>query len=73
MHTCAGLHGLSAPYVEEGQSAKVYAVERADYLNGETQTTDDEGRPVSFVVRERAEGNDVWAHAGHARITVSTD
>lgn len=59
-----------APYVEEGQSAKVYAVERADMLNGETQTLDDQGRPISFVVRERAEGNDVWAHAGVARITV---
>lgn len=72
MHVCAGLRGLSAPMVEEGQRAHVYAVERGDYLNGAEQTTDEEGRPIMSVVRERADGNDVWAHAEHARVTASS-
>lgn len=69
MHTCPGLKGLSAPYVEAGTRANVIAVSRGDYLNGDEQTTDDEGRPIAFIVRERADGADVWAHAGLARVT----
>lgn len=60
MHVCPKLHGLTAPMVQVGVSARVYAREREDYVGTERVQTDDRGRPVMSIVTERADGsNDV--------------
>lgn len=67
MHDCAGLHGLTAPLVLAGTDCKVTAVERGDYLNGETQRTGDDGRPYMAVRTDRADGsNDLVVFPGVA-------
>lgn len=64
MHTCAGLHMLTAPLILAGSDCKVIAVERQDYLGREIQETGDDGRPYSGVQTIRADGsNDVAAFA----------
>jgi hypothetical protein len=73
MHDCRGLKGLSAPYNEVGMDAQVVAVERADYLGGENQTRDGEGRPIMSILRKHADGRiDCWAQAPHARMEIRT-
>lgn len=69
MHPCPGLRGLSAPYIEAGTKADVRAIVREDYMNGDTQTTDADGRPISSIVRIREDGQDCWAQAGHVHIS----
>lgn len=69
MHTCPALHGLAAPLVAAGTDCKVVAVERGDYLRGETQRTGDDGKPYMAVVTERADGsNDVVVFPGAAGV-----
>jgi hypothetical protein len=58
-HVCAGLRGLTAPFLPAGTAAKVEARERADYVGQDTVQTDAEGRPVMSVVTTRDEGEDV--------------
>jgi hypothetical protein len=62
-HTCAGLHGLTAPLVLAGTKAKVEAVERGDYIGTESVQTDENGRPVMSVVTTRDDGQDVAVFA----------
>lgn len=57
-HPCAGLRGLTAPFVPAGTKAKVEAVERGDYVGRELVQTDGEGRPVMAVVTTRDDGQD---------------
>lgn len=67
MHDCPRLHGLTAPLVLAGTDCKVTAVERGDYLNGETQRTGDDGRPYMAVRTDRADGsNDLVVFPGVA-------
>jgi hypothetical protein len=66
-HTCAGLHGLTAPLVRAGTDCKVTAVERGDYLAGEEQRTGDDGRPYMAVRTDHADGsNDLAVFPGVA-------
>jgi hypothetical protein len=57
-HVCAGLKGLTAPMVPAGTRAKVEAIERQDYLNGDRVTRDGDGRPVMAVETTRDDGTD---------------
>lgn len=57
-HPCQGLKGITAPMVQEGTRAKVEAVERGDYLNGDTVTLDGDGRPIMAVETTRDDGTD---------------
>jgi hypothetical protein len=66
-HTCAGLHGLTAPLVRAGTSCKVTAEVRGDYLGGEVQATGDDGRPYMAVRVTRDDGEDLAVNAGLAR------
>jgi hypothetical protein len=66
-HTCPGLHMLTAPLLRANVRAKVEAVEREDYLNGDMQATGDDGKPYMSVLTTRDEGQDVVANAGLAR------
>lgn len=66
-HNCPGLHGLTAPLLPVGISAKVVAEAREDYLNGETQATGDDGRPYMAVRTVRDDGEDLIVNAGLAR------
>lgn len=59
-HACAGLKGLSAPFIEEGVKVQVTAIEREDYAGEEMLQTDDTGRPMMAVRTDYADGhNDV--------------
>lgn len=66
-HTCAGLHGLTAPLVRAGTSCKVEAEERADYLSGEIQNSGDDGKPYMAVRTTRDDGEDLAVNAGLAQ------
>lgn len=66
-HTCAGLHGLTAPLVREGTRCKVEAEERADYLGREIQRHGDDGKPYMAVRTTRDDGDDVAVNAGLAQ------
>ena len=66
-HVCAGLKGLTAPFIAAGTKAKVEAVERGDYLRDEVVRTDDEGRPWMSVVTTRDDGQDCAVYAPMAR------
>ena len=65
-HTCAGLHMLTAPLVRSGTQCKVVALEREDYLNGDTQATGDDKRPYMAVRVTRDDGEDLAVNAGLA-------
>jgi len=56
-HNCAGLRGLSAPFVLAGMDCKVESREREDYVGREIVTTDGESRPVMSIVTTRADGS----------------
>ena len=66
MHTCAGLHDLSAPLVRAGVSCKVIAEEREDYLNGDHQATGSDGKAYMAVRTVYDEHDDVIVNAGLA-------
>lgn len=63
MHACAGLGGLTAPMVREGERVKVEVREREDYIGGEDVQRDGEGRPIMSVVTTRDDGIDVAVYA----------
>lgn len=70
-HACAGLKGLTAPYVEAGICCKVEAHEREDYIGTDLVTVDADGKPVSHVVATSDSGVEhVLAFAGCARVRV---
>lgn len=58
LHPCAGLRGLSAPFVPAGAKAKTEAVERGDWVGKDAVQTDDEGRVVMAVQTTRDDGID---------------
>lgn len=62
-HTCPRMHGITAPMVPAGTSAKVEAHLREDHVGTERVTTDDEGRPVMAVITTRDDGQDVAVFA----------
>ncbi len=66
-HTCAGLHGLTAPLIRAGTHCKVEALERDDYLGKEIQATGDDGRPYMAIRTTRNDGEDLAVNAGLAR------
>lgn len=68
LHTCPGLHGLTAPLLPPGVRAKVEIREREDYVGQETVRLH-EGRPVMSVVTTRDDGQDVIVFAPTASIT----
>ena len=71
-HTCAGLHGLTAPLIRAGVRCKVEAEERADYLGREMQATGDDGKPYMAVRTTRDDGDDLLVNAGLARAELRT-
>lgn len=67
MHTCPGLHMLTAPLIRSGVRCQVTAEVRADYLNGDQQATGDDGKPYMAVRTTYDDHDDVLVHAGIAR------
>lgn len=57
MHTCPGLHMLTAPLVRAGSDCKLVANERQDYLGDEVQRTGDDGKAYMNVRTEHADGH----------------
>jgi len=57
-HTCFGLRGLSAPFVQAGVKCKVEARDREDYVGKDIVQTDAYGRPVMSIVTTRDDGQD---------------
>lgn len=57
-HTCVGLRGLTAPFVQAGVRCKVVAHDREDYVANEIVQTDAYGRPVMSIVTTRDDGED---------------
>lgn len=72
MHTCAGLHGMTAPLFDVGARVKVAAVVRDDYVGTEDVAYDDNKRPVMAVETTRDEGNDLLVFAPAAGASIST-
>lgn len=68
-HHCAGLRGLFYGLIPVGQSAKVTAMEREDYIGTEDVQFDGEGRPTMSVVTTRDDGQDcvVYAPTAHMK------
>lgn len=66
MHTCPGLHMLTAPLIPANVYAKVVAEERADYLGREIQETGDDGKPYMAVHTIRDDRADVMVNPGVA-------
>lgn len=63
MHPCAGLGGLTAPMVREGERVKVVVNEREDYI-GDADVQLANGRPVMNVTTEHPDGRtDVAVYA----------
>ncbi len=52
MHPCAGLAGLVAPLLPEGQRGQHTAVEREDWIGRELVQYDGNGRPMMSVRTE---------------------
>lgn len=69
-HVCPKLHGITAPMVPSGTSAKVELREREDYVGREVVTLDDRRRPVMSVVTTRDDGQDcaVFAPLATSRV-----
>lgn len=67
MHTCPGLHSLTAPLIRAGIRCRVTAEVREDYLNGDTQATGDDGRPYMAVRTTYGDHDDLLVNAGLAR------
>ena len=67
MHTCAGLHMLTAPLIRAGVRCHVTAEVRADYLNGDQQATGDDGRPYMAVRTTYDDHDDLLVNAGIAK------
>lgn len=56
-HRCPALAGLSVPLAAVGQQARHVLVERGDYAGGEAGLVDVNGRIISSVMLERADGS----------------
>lgn len=62
-HTCSGLRGLTAPFLQVGVKAKVEARDREDYVGTDIVQRDENGRPVMSVVTTRDDGQDAIVFA----------
>lgn len=69
-HSCAGLRGITAPFVPDGTRCKVVALDREDYLGSDLAQTDNDGRPVMSVVTVRDDGQDCVVLAPTVRMKV---
>ena len=70
-HNCPRLHQLAAPLVRVGMDVSVEAIEREDYLNGETQAMGDDGKAYMAVTTRYADGrNDLAVNAGLAHASM---
>lgn len=75
MHHCPFLRGIAVPFVEvlEGvraQRARHVVVDWGDYVGDQIVRRDADGRPVSAVRTERADGsNDVVVFPGTATVS----
>lgn len=69
-HSCAGLKGLSAPFVPEGLACKVVTEERGDYVGRDLVQVDGDGRPIMAVVTVRDDGEDRAVLAPTAVLTM---
>ncbi len=56
-HRCPALAGLNVPLALVGQQARHVLVERDDLVNGQAGLVDINGRIISSVVLERADGS----------------
>ena len=72
MHSCAGMKGLTTPFVPKGTSAKLVAHEREDYVGNEIVTTNSDGRPIMSIETVRDDGNDVTVFAPCAQGRVNS-
>lgn len=66
-HTCAGLHGLTAPLIRAGTRCKVEAEERQEYLGSEVQARGDDGRQYMAVRTTADDHDDLLVFAGLAQ------
>ncbi len=57
MHTCPGLHGLTAPLIRAGTDCKVTATAWEDWQGREMTQDGDDGRPWSSVETWRGDGS----------------
>jgi hypothetical protein len=71
-HTCAGLHGLTAPLVRAGTRCKVEAEERQDYIGSEVQARGDDGRQYMAVRTTTDDHDDLLVFAGLAKAEMRT-
>jgi hypothetical protein len=71
-HTCPKAHGITAPLVRAGTSAKVEVRVREDYVNGEILTYDDRNKPVMSVITTRDNGQDTAVFAPKATAGLDT-
>jgi hypothetical protein len=70
-HTCPGLKGILAPFVEDGTRCRVVAMTREDYINDERGLRyNADGTPIMSVRTERWDGSNdcsVFAPTAYAR------
>jgi hypothetical protein len=57
-HNCPKLHNLSAPLERVGTDCVNVAIEREDYLNGETQAMGDDGKAYMAISTRYADGRE---------------
>lgn len=69
-HPCPKLRGLATPLLEASVKARIFLVEREDYVGRELVALDPERRrPVMAMVTERADGsNDARVYAPTIRV-----
>lgn len=64
MHPCPALSGLTAPFVEDGVDAVHKLVVRDDYVGAENGLQYVDGRPITSLVTDHADGsNDCTVYA----------
>jgi hypothetical protein len=63
LHYCPGLHGLLAPMVKAGVTARLRVNYREDYTNGDLVTTDSRGKVVMGITTQRNDGEDLIVHS----------
>lgn len=67
-HPCPKIPGLMSPMLIKGQSGKIVARVREDYVGKELVQCDANGRPIMSVVVTRDEGEDVAVYPGTAQM-----
>jgi hypothetical protein len=67
MHACAGLGGMTVPFVPAGSRGEHRVNERQDYIGDELVQLNADGRPVMSIQTIREEGMDATVYAPTAR------